>query len=89
MRVRVRFRFNFETGEVERFQVDDVGGGSGRAHDAEHDRVSSDIGSVLANQPEIDEVPVRTAQEWDVHGTGPLDTGFTAEDDEGPERAAQ
>lgn len=89
MRVRVRFRFNFETGEVERFQVDDLGGGGGRTHDAEHDRVSSDIGSVLANQPEIDEVPDRTALEWNFHGTGPVDTGSAAEDDEGPERVAQ
>ncbi|MBD0421490.1 hypothetical protein H0H10_20410 [Streptomyces sp. TRM S81-3] len=57
MRVRVRFRFNTETGEVELFQVDDIGGGSGAGHDAEHDRISAELGAVLARRPDVEEVP--------------------------------
>ncbi|MET9732492.1 hypothetical protein ABZZ79_18145 [Streptomyces sp. NPDC006458] len=56
MRVRVRFRFNTESGEVELFQVDDVGGGFGPAHDAEHDRISAELGGLLARRPDVEEV---------------------------------
>ncbi|MFJ3673144.1 hypothetical protein ACIPSE_42465 [Streptomyces sp. NPDC090106] len=56
MRVRVRFRFNTDTGEVEVFQVDDIGEGSGPRHDAEHDRISAELGAVLARRPDVEEV---------------------------------
>lgn len=57
MRVRVRFRFNTRTGEVEMFQVDDVGGAAaGRDHDAEHDRISAEVGAIAARRPDVEEV---------------------------------
>lgn len=62
MRVRVRFRFNTESGEVELFQVDDVGSGSGPAHDAEHDRISAELGGLLARRPDVEEVPAAPEQ---------------------------
>ncbi|MGC0333431.1 hypothetical protein RKD23_006421 [Streptomyces sp. SAI-170] len=65
MRVRVRFRFNTESGEVELFQVDDVGEGSGPAHDAEHDRISAELGGLLARRPDVEEVlPVEERPLW-------------------------
>lgn len=56
MRVRVRFRLNSETGEVEEFQVDDLGQELGAGHDAEHDRIAHEVGSVLEPRPLIEEV---------------------------------
>ncbi|MEU9478257.1 hypothetical protein [Streptomyces sp. NPDC048191] len=63
MRVRVRFRFNAASGEVELFQVEDVDAGRaggartpGAEHDAEHDRISAEIGAVAASRPEVEEV---------------------------------
>lgn len=65
MRVRVRFRFNTETGEVELFQVDDIGSGSGPEHDAEHDRISAELGQVLARRPDVEEVsPLEEPPRW-------------------------
>lgn len=61
MRVRVRFRFNTATGEVEMFRVDDLGGGvAGPDHDAEHDRISSELGSVTSRRPEVEEITETT-----------------------------
>lgn len=66
MRVRVRFRFNTVSGEVELFQVDDISAegadgtegvrSRGAAHDAEHDRISAEIGAVAARRPDVEEV---------------------------------
>ncbi|MFF3329840.1 hypothetical protein ACFYWX_09800 [Streptomyces sp. NPDC002888] len=66
MRVRVRFRFNTVSGEVELFQIDDIGAEEadgtrgarprGAAHDTEHDRISAELGAVAASRPEIEEV---------------------------------
>ncbi|WP_037677799.1 hypothetical protein [Streptomyces griseus] len=66
MRVRVRFRFNTVSGEVELFQIDDIGAeeadgtegarSRGAAHDAEHDRISAEIGAVTARRPDVEEV---------------------------------
>ncbi|MER6183266.1 hypothetical protein [Streptomyces sp. NPDC001652] len=65
MRVRVRFRFNTETGEVELFQVDDIGSGSGPEHDAEHDRISAELGQVLARRPDVEEIsPFEEPPRW-------------------------
>ncbi|MGW5128264.1 hypothetical protein ACWEQ7_30345 [Streptomyces sp. NPDC004069] len=96
MKVKVRFRFNIETGEVERFQVDDVGSGFGAAHDATHDRVSAELGSVVADQPEVDEIPVGAPQDPDQARHIGLQSGGWSEsvsdvDDntEGPESAAR
>lgn len=49
MRVRVRFRFDAATGEVETFVVEDVGEASTSdvGHDAVHDRVTADVARVI------------------------------------------
>jgi hypothetical protein len=57
MRVRVRFRYNADTGEVESFVVEDVGGTRhGRDHDAVHDRVTEDVARVVEQNALIEEV---------------------------------
>ncbi len=57
MRVRVRFRYNSETGEVEQFVVEDIGAArSGVDHDAVHDAITADVARFLARNPVIDEV---------------------------------
>ena len=81
MRVRVRFRFNTETGEVELFQVDDIGSGSGPEHDAEHDRISAELGQVLARRPDVEEIsPLEEPPRWR-HDPPPA-AGSRAEDEE-------
>lgn len=81
MRVRVRFRFNTETGEVELFQVDDIGSGSGPEHDAEHDRISAELGQVLARRPDVEEVsPLEEPPRWR-HDPRPA-AGLRSEDEE-------
>ncbi|MFD3835585.1 hypothetical protein ACFWWC_04915 [Streptomyces sp. NPDC058642] len=81
MRVRVRFRFNTETGEVELFQVDDIGSGSGPEHDAEHDRISAELGQVLARRPDVEEVsPFEEPPRWR-HDPPPA-AGLRSEDEE-------
>lgn len=56
MRVRVEFRYNAETGDVELFQVEDVGSSS-RVQDHEsHDEIASAIGRVPDRSPDADEV---------------------------------
>jgi hypothetical protein len=56
LRVRVRFRFNSRTGEVETFTVDDLPDGQ-RApdHDDRHDAVTADVGRVVDPHPRITE----------------------------------
>ena len=67
MRVKVRFRFNAVTGEVEAFEVDDMHDGPRLAdHDARHDRAAADIARVVEANALIEEVapgaaPVITA----------------------------
>lgn len=57
MRVRVEFRFNSETGEVERFQVDDLGRTTRvQDHDATHNDIAFAIGQVLDRRPGVEEV---------------------------------
>ncbi len=56
MDVKVRFRFNKATGEVEMFQVDDQGSRLPEAeHNREHDRVAREIGSLVERNPLITE----------------------------------
>jgi FtsH ternary system domain X3 len=61
MRVRVEFRYNAETGEVELFQVDDIGRTTRiEDHDATHDDIAYAIGRVLDRRPGVAEaVPDR------------------------------
>ncbi|GHE08712.1 hypothetical protein [Streptomyces alanosinicus] len=57
MRVRVEFRYNAETGEVELFQVDDIGRTTRiEDHDATHDEIAYAIGQVLDRRPGVAEV---------------------------------
>jgi hypothetical protein len=57
MRVRVRFRYNSDTGEVETFLVEDIGGARpGADHDAVHDAITADIARVVERNAEIEEV---------------------------------
>lgn len=57
MRVRVEFRYNAETGEVELFRVDDIGGTTRiQDHDATHDEIAHAIGRVLDRRPGVEEI---------------------------------
>ncbi|TQS46756.1 hypothetical protein [Cryptosporangium phraense] len=71
MRVRVTFRYNAETGEVEEFRVDDVGssGVTGRAedHDARHDRATADVAQVVERNALIEELAPGPAVERQAH----------------------
>ncbi|HEY3867435.1 MAG TPA: hypothetical protein VGM10_03765 [Actinocrinis sp.] len=58
MRLRFRFRFNAETGEVETFLVEDVDGRAPAAdHDARHDRAAADIGRVVERHALVEQIP--------------------------------
>lgn len=60
MDVRVRFRFNKRTGEVEEFLVDDQ---DRRLPEHIHDEVALEVGGVVVPFPEIQEVqPVARAR---------------------------
>jgi hypothetical protein len=57
MRVKVRFRYNSVTGEVETFDVADMHDGPRLAdHDARHDRATADIARVIEANALIEEV---------------------------------
>ena len=57
MRVKVRFRFNSVTGEVEAFDVDDMRDGPRLAdHDARHDRAAAEVARVVEANALIEEV---------------------------------
>ena len=58
MDVRVRFRLNKATGEVEMFEVADDGPmrTSEAEHNREHDRIATELGRVIERNPRIDEV---------------------------------
>ena len=56
MRVRVKFRFNAKTGEVEVFEVDDLRDGPRLAdHDNRHDRAASDVARIVEANALIEE----------------------------------
>lgn len=58
MRVRVKFRYRADTGEVETFLVEDLHAGSRLPdHDARHDRVAADVARIVENNALIEEVP--------------------------------
>jgi hypothetical protein len=58
MEVKVRFRFNKITGEVEVFDVDQekAPGVTEAEHNREHDRVAAEIGRVIERNPLVQEV---------------------------------
>jgi hypothetical protein len=51
MRVRVNFKVNRETGEVEEFLVEDISTEPEDEHDAAHDRIAVEIGKVVERRP--------------------------------------
>jgi len=58
VRVRVKFRYNAETGEVEVFQVNDLHSGPRLTdHDARHDRATADVARVVEANALIEEMP--------------------------------
>ena len=58
MDVKVTFRFNQITGEVEIFQVTDEGimRLSEAEHNREHDRIAAELGNLIERNPQIMEV---------------------------------
>jgi hypothetical protein len=59
MDVKVRFRFNKTTGEVEIFEVTDTALRQTRSdaeHNRQHDRLAAEIGSIIERNPRIREV---------------------------------
>jgi hypothetical protein len=57
MEVKVRFRFNKITGEVEEFIVDDVDSRLPEPeHNREHERIATEIGRVIARNPGLEEL---------------------------------
>jgi FtsH ternary system domain X3 len=69
MRVKVRFRFNAVTGEVEAFEVDDLHDGPRLAdHDARHDRTAADVARIVEANALIEEIQP---------GTEPVTTTLT------------
>lgn len=57
MDFHVRFRFNKVTGEVEAFDVEDLGSGLPiEEHNRHHDRVASEIGRVIDRDPQVAEI---------------------------------
>lgn len=63
MELKVRFRFNTVTGEVEEFEVADEGPMrlSEAEHNREHDRIAAEVGNVIERNPRVDEVLPGTA----------------------------
>ncbi|MEH2368494.1 hypothetical protein [Nostoc sp.] len=55
MDVKVRFRFNQVTGEVEIFEVTDEGTMrlSEAEHNREHDRIAAELGNIIERNPQI------------------------------------
>jgi hypothetical protein len=57
MKLRVRFRFNKATGEVETFQIEDQGQSPQQPeHDRRHEAKSAEIARVLERYPQVREL---------------------------------
>jgi FtsH ternary system domain X3 len=57
MRVRVVFRVNAKTGEVEHFVVEDISTEPEPEHDAVHDALAYQVGKVVERWPAPEQVP--------------------------------
>lgn len=55
MDIKVRFRFNKLTGEIEEFVVDQDSQLGDAEHNREHDRLAAEIGGLLERLPRIEE----------------------------------
>lgn len=51
MRVRVNFRVNTDTGDVEEFLIEDISTEAEPEHDAVHDRIAHEVGKVVERRP--------------------------------------
>ena len=51
MRVRVSFRVNTTTGEVETFLIEDTGTEIEPEHEATHDRIAYEVGRIVERRP--------------------------------------
>jgi hypothetical protein len=81
MRVKVRFRFNSVTGEVEAFEVDDLRDGPRLAdHDARHEQAARDVARIIEQNALIEEV---------APGTAPVTTTVTRTQTETPAAEAE
>lgn len=56
MDVKVHFRFNKRSGEIERFEIDQDSTLPSVEHEREHDRVAAEIGALLERLPRVMEV---------------------------------
>ena len=58
MEIKVHFRFNKITGEIELFEVDDEGPMrlSEAEHNRLHDRIAAEVGNVVERNPRVDEI---------------------------------
>ncbi|WP_239337436.1 MULTISPECIES: hypothetical protein [unclassified Frankia] len=89
MRVRVKFRYRVDTGEVEVFRVEDTAEGAPAAdHDARHDRVTADVARIVENNALIEqEVPEPPPAARDQLRPRPIEeppTGQTGQTERGP-----
>jgi len=57
--VKIKFRFNLETGTVEQFVVDDNAAGASEEY---HDRVALAVGDLLARKVEVKDAGPRYSQ---------------------------
>ena len=64
--VKIKFKYNLETGDIEQFIVDDNAAGASEEY---HDRVALAIGDLLAHRAEIEDAGPRHA----AVGSGALD----------------
>jgi hypothetical protein len=61
MRLRVRFRFDAATGEVQTFLVEDIDQRAPAAdHDARHDRLAAEVGRVIERHARVEQLPAGT-----------------------------
>ncbi len=74
MDVKVRFRFNKKSGQVEMFEVDHEGpkNQSEAEHNREHDRIAAELGRVIERNPHVTEILPGSGQIVD-KGTGEQD----------------
>lgn len=56
MRVKVNFRVNTTTGDVETFVVEDISTEIEPEHEATHDRLAYEVGKVVERRPRPDQI---------------------------------
>lgn len=72
MEVKVRFRVNKATGEVEIFEVDDLDSTLPEAeHNREHDRIAAELGAVIERRARVTEHSPGVAISEESHQEGP------------------